>query len=901
MHSANHHHSQGTNAEAIIDPLEISDGNQLILVAARRCLTVFEEVCALATANTDNNRSVDQVVAQTFLDHELPNAIFLVASLVRMTQINGLVVAACYVAQGTHAAAAQSLTQHLYDTVLVPLMAIWRRVTPNNQPFKIAMVLLWLPELTPNVTIVDPSNNDNAASATTTTTPTTTNETAQKTATDMERTEWDTDDQITALIVARDWDGLTNMVVNGWIDAPTSSERTHIVSLTVELAGRLLEAWTANPLPPPPQSSSSHELKRPQQSSADADTSSWIYLLTHIVLVATEYGITGRVDFQEDVDSDVARTWTAMRNHLATWFHTLRANRTSERMNRELVLEIGESLCLLTPDGEDPPFLVRSYLTNTLMVDFRRRSSTLVPVNAFYAGQPMEEQWHVDYHLNFVAASAVAIFQRVAWHERYRATPSIDRHLDMFPQTGHCVMDQIVQVGSSAWVEHAHRALETHGYVLLRGLVPADVLASSRQTLKSQIATRSWMIELIPPSASASIAEGEPTLLPTLSTADGGATTLCSSASATASAVSAVATTTSTVASSAALTLAQIMQSTGLMDLWNPPKPSPLLSRLMEFTYGRALYVDHGSFVRCKSSAMGGFSQPHADYFAYLENMALFGPLGACNELGAEKRAALGNVAIQAPDFSGLLGAQSSPSSVITERHARCLLCSDTTTTTIPSEHVRTEDTATNADAKNDDPDDPPPAEDEDDLLLCDICECAFHNHCLPNPLVQLPDVNSEWHCPLCANQTHLGAYTVWIPLQEIPSPEQGVLCMLPGSHRFVGYDDALAREWAVPLQFFNEAASGPKTLEQRVWHVPPPLALGDALMFNIKTVHGATRNRTDEPRYSLDVRFADGLIHPRPYSTTVTRAATTAAAAAALPSRFVSETMTTLSQLHIQ
>lgn len=139
-------------------------------------------------------------------------------------------------------------------------------------------------------------------------------------------------------------------------------------------------------------------------------------------------------------------------------------------------------------------------------------------------------------------------------------------------------------------------------------------------------------------------------------------------------------------------------------------------------------------------------------------------------------------------------------------------------------------------------------SDDESNLLICDLCESLYHTSCL-TPAVKLAEVSDgEWHCPSCADAP-FPFYTCWTALGNVTA-EGGSLCMAPGTHRLGKYNQP-SRAELLPGEYTK------KVENSIVWQTPSSLQPGDVIMFNIKTIHAATKNSANRFRLSLDTRLA--------------------------------------------
>jgi hypothetical protein len=256
-------------------------------------------------------------------------------------------------------------------------------------------------------------------------------------------------------------------------------------------------------------------------------------------------------------------------------------------------------------------------------------------------------------------------------------------------------------------------------------------------------------------------------------------------------------------------------------------------------------------YLRCKKN---GFSVAHADYFAYKENGKLFGP-----HLNKLRISALHSVAsAHAPctkdgdgvdSSSGLCG--NIPGQTISEMQSSdhgdddvCRVCNK-------------------ADA-------------QENMVICDICEGSFHMNCATLPICDITAA-TEWHCSTCV-QSDLPVYTAWIPLQELHAEKDSILAIVPRSHLCAGFDDPISAQLSLPSAFLthtpecskircydtasatsmksssNGSARAPAS--KLAWWIPDKVEFGDLIIFNTKSIHGATANVSSRIRCSLDIRF---------------------------------------------
>lgn len=136
---------------------------------------------------------------------------------------------------------------------------------------------------------------------------------------------------------------------------------------------------------------------------------------------------------------------------------------------------------------------------------------------------------------------------------------------------------------------------------------------------------------------------------------------------------------------------------------------------------------------------------------------------------------------------------------------------------------------------------------DPESTLICDLCNHGYHTSCLRPRVTELPGEEQEWHCHGCTNAA-LNYWTCWTALGDI-SGLDGRLALVAGSHRLDGYEDP-AREDLLPRGYTRSFEQG------SVWQTPTEIRMGDIILFNIKTIHAATRNGGEKFRLSLDTRI---------------------------------------------
>ena len=137
------------------------------------------------------------------------------------------------------------------------------------------------------------------------------------------------------------------------------------------------------------------------------------------------------------------------------------------------------------------------------------------------------------------------------------------------------------------------------------------------------------------------------------------------------------------------------------------------------------------------------------------------------------------------------------------------------------------------------------------------------------------PSVQPVWHCEQCADGP-LPVYTAWVALGPVNASD-GTLCFVPGSQKWKGFATPTPRTAQVPREFTERlratkagAARGKKLGKRKAGHESPLPEVaadqvqwhsadyrpGDLVIFNVKTVHAASKNQSNSYRLSLDTRF---------------------------------------------
>ena len=136
------------------------------------------------------------------------------------------------------------------------------------------------------------------------------------------------------------------------------------------------------------------------------------------------------------------------------------------------------------------------------------------------------------------------------------------------------------------------------------------------------------------------------------------------------------------------------------------------------------------------------------------------------------------------------------------------------------------------------------------------VCPLAHHN-CI---MTKQPRFSSEtgWHQDIRYwSYQRPELVNVWIALGE-ERPDNGCLQVIPGSHRMnldrIRFDADVFFRVDLPE---NQPAIATRQFVE--------LSPGDVLLFHCKTLHAASRNATDEAKFSAVFTFRPGDNHPHP------------------------------------
>ncbi len=130
----------------------------------------------------------------------------------------------------------------------------------------------------------------------------------------------------------------------------------------------------------------------------------------------------------------------------------------------------------------------------------------------------------------------------------------------------------------------------------------------------------------------------------------------------------------------------------------------------------------------------------------------------------------------------------------------------------------------------------------------------VFHDHIF----VKDPDTNkpTPWHQDMpyyCVDGEDTGSY--WIPLDEVS--KENTLKIVLGSHKWSKL--VQPTKWSNDKPWYKNETDfmdmpDIESIENEI--MVPDLKLGDAILFNFKTVHGAPGNNTKNQRRAFSMRF---------------------------------------------
>jgi hypothetical protein len=92
--------------------------------------------------------------------------------------------------------------------------------------------------------------------------------------------------------------------------------------------------------------------------------------------------------------------------------------------------------------------------------------------------------------------------------------------------------------------------------------------------------------------------------------------------------------------------------------------------------------------------------------------------------------------------------------------------------------------------------------------------------------------------------------FTIWTPLTDINSWDESRLALVPGSHVLGGFDEPLDGKDLLPGGYT------PGVRAKAQWVTAEKMSKGDIVLFSMRTVHAATKQKINRFRLSLDARF---------------------------------------------
>lgn len=813
-----------------------------VLIAAARGETVDK-----GNAQSCDSTPQSKAILATFYEDEIDNTMFLMGACTRIWLDNQRLVNCLLIGGGATDTDASLMVQtsRLCYEAWFQLTKQWSN-RPGLQVDKARFVLHWLKDTTGDFASHS-ANNSNIN----------------------EKVQWNIR-EAALLLHHKKWNDWTILFVHSWIETDSLEIRRNVLSEAVRLLASYLK-FDSNSSTVVCTDTAQPTLTFHNDASTELtpDIEAWIYLVTHVVLVAAEYGVAGQVDLDfltadeidkiEEIEDLIdANAWTVTSRSLYKmlhklmigWLEQLLANTQREQVNREVALEIAQCLCLLTPHQDKAPDIVRVYMGrimewNNTMSDSNQSSPSFDALRYNNPSIALEQYCKTDYHLHYLLSAAIANFVQCELATKFRQHSFVDDK-NCNPMSSVCVYDESTNDEQPGWVLQAHNLLHRDGFVLLRNAIPNMQSIMHLDVLRQTLATHNLCARMRtdPSSTQATITPDHDCRMS--SNVDDELDSLGTVAT-----VVTVSSELSICASDYQLesALPVTLRDSGVLALVQETQ-SPLRHVLQTLSGEENVHlVRNESYLRCKIKA--GFTPPHADYYAYRLNERLFRPMAACNlsSVRLSNMTASENDSARLPDWAQLAGIPVE----INRRADACVLCG-------PYCHpMRSESVASKNGNGGDKYDNDNNDDNGDEFILCDLCECAYHPHCLPRPPAVLPI--GEWHCPSCV-ASNLNVFTTWIPLQAL-QPQQGVLAVQAGSHKNCDFDEQLGTRFNLPGSFFP-LGSLSSTTHNVKWCVPQQLKLGDIIVFNIKTIHASTQNRTCEPRFSADVRFVAGWVHPR-------------------------------------
>lgn len=140
-------------------------------------------------------------------------------------------------------------------------------------------------------------------------------------------------------------------------------------------------------------------------------------------------------------------------------------------------------------------------------------------------------------------------------------------------------------------------------------------------------------------------------------------------------------------------------------------------------------------------------------------------------------------------------------------------------------------------------------------LILCDLCGRGFDRTTITPPIPQSYSKadDGEWHCADCARQPN-PVYTCWISLGDYHSGNSS-LCVMPKSQALTEFHDPV-KNGLLPSDY-------QRLVKEKWGWQRGDFSMGDIIIFNVKTVHGASKNLQNNFRFSIDTRVSARWFRP--------------------------------------
>ena len=139
--------------------------------------------------------------------------------------------------------------------------------------------------------------------------------------------------------------------------------------------------------------------------------------------------------------------------------------------------------------------------------------------------------------------------------------------------------------------------------------------------------------------------------------------------------------------------------------------------------------------------------------------------------------------------------------------------------------------------------------------VTCDLCARDFDGNAVAPAVPVSFDKASdgEWHCADCARQPN-PVYTCWISLGDYHSGNSS-LCVMPRSQALTEFHDPV-KNGLLPGDY-------QKLVKEKWGWERGDFSMGDIILFNVKTVHGASKNLQNNFRFSIDTRVSARWFRP--------------------------------------